>query len=48
MRYMFYDASDFNQDLSSWSVSNVTVCDDFSKGTTAWTLPKPNFTNCRE
>ena len=38
----------FNQDLSSWDVSNVTDCQNFSLITTAWTLPKPNFTNCTE
>ena len=43
---MFYSASSFNQDISSWSVSNVTQCTDFSLNTTAWTLPKPNFTAC--
>ena len=48
MQNMFYDASDFNQDISSWSVSNVTNCEDFSKDATAWTEPKPNFTNCTE
>jgi len=48
MALMFYYASDFNQDLSSWSVSNVTVCNDFSNSATAWTEPKPNFTNCTE
>jgi len=29
-------------------VSNVTDCQDFSLDATAWTLPKPNFTNCTE
>lgn len=43
---MFNGASSFNQDLSSWSVANVTICNRFSLSTTAWTLPKPNFTNC--
>ncbi|MDA9072129.1 BspA family leucine-rich repeat surface protein [bacterium] len=46
MSYMFYGASSFNQNLSSWSVSNVTQCTEFSFNTTAWTLPKPNFTAC--
>jgi surface protein len=43
---MFREASVFNQNLSSWSVSNVTNCVNFSQDTPAWTLPKPNFTNC--
>ena len=43
---MFYKANSFNQDLSSWNVSNVTECEEFSLDATAWTLPKPNFTNC--
>ena len=43
---MFYSAVSFNQDLSSWSVANVTNCQGFSNGASAWTLPKPNFTNC--
>ena len=46
MYYMFAGATSFNQDLSSWSVSNVTQCTDFSLNTSAWTLPKPNFTAC--
>jgi len=29
-------------------VSNVTDCQNFSNVTTAWTEPKPNFTNCTE
>ena len=46
MGYMFYGATAFNQDLSSWSVDGVTECNNFSDGTTSWTLPQPNFTNC--
>jgi len=46
MYYMFGTATSFNQDLNSWSVDNVTVCDGFSNGATSWTLPQPNFTNC--
>jgi len=46
MENMFYNAFAFNQNLSSWSVDGVTNCTDFSYGTTSWTLPKPNFTNC--
>ena len=46
MQSMFIRASSFNQNISSWNVSNVTQCTNFSLFTTAWTLPKPNFTNC--
>ena len=48
MSFMFYSAESFNQDLSSWDVSNVIYCEDFSTNATAWTEPKPNFTNCTE
>mgnify|MGYP000038182321 CR=1 FL=1 len=46
MSDMFNTAKVFNQDISSWDVSNVTDCEGFSTGATAWTEPKPNFTNC--
>ena len=46
MKKMFEYAGSFNQDLSSWNVDNVTSCDIFSRDATAWTEPKPNFTNC--
>jgi surface protein len=46
MEYMFYYASLFNKDLSSWSVDGVIDCANFSVGATSWTLAKPNFTNC--
>ena len=45
---MFAGATSFNQNLRSWSVHNVNDCNNFSNNTTAWTKPKPNFTNCSE
>jgi surface protein len=45
MSNMFHD-SEFNGDISNWNVSNVTECRGFSQDATAWTEPKPNFTNC--
>ena len=48
MAFMFYKAASFNKDLNSWNVSNVTYCEDFSYEATAWTEPKPNFTNCTD
>ena len=41
-----FASTSFNQDISSWDVNSVTDCEGFSEGTTAWTEPKPNFTNC--
>ena len=46
MEGMFMRAGAFNQDLSDWSVSNVTDCEYFNYETPQWTLPQPNFTNC--
>tara|TARA_B100000767_G_C19725249_1_gene519193 strand:- start:50 stop:1138 length:1089 start_codon:yes stop_codon:yes gene_type:complete len=47
MTGMFYYASVFNQDLSSWTVTpNVTSCSSFSLGASVWALPKPNFLSC--
>ena len=43
---MFWRAESFNNDLSGWDVSNVTNCELVFYGTSNWTLPKPNFTNC--
>ena len=45
---MFWWAKSFNQDISVWDVSNITECEYFSLDATAWTEPKPNFTNCTE
>ena len=47
MESMFALADGFNQDLSSWDVTNVTNCGGFYlSGSNSWTLPQPNFTNC--
>jgi surface protein len=48
MEGMFANNTSFNQDISNWDVSAVTDCSLFSRNTTAWTLPKPKFTNCSE
>ena len=45
---MFDGAYAFNQDISYWDVSEVTNCLQLSYEATAWTEPKPNFTNCTE
>jgi surface protein len=47
MWYMFLNASNFNQNTEDWDVSNVLECNSFSSNTPQWTLPQPNFTNCR-
>jgi surface protein len=46
MLELFFSADNFNQDLSGWNVDNVTNCSSFYYSTDAWSLPKPNFTNC--
>ena len=48
MYAMFANNSSFNQNLGSWSVTNVIDCNFFSLGASNWSLPKPNFTNCSE
>jgi len=48
MSSMFSEAASFNQNLSTWNVNDVTNCEGFSTNATAWTEPKPNFTNCTE
>jgi surface protein len=42
----FDGASIYNQDLSKWDVVNVINCENFSRDTYKWTLPKPKFTKC--
>ena len=46
MNAMFENANSFNQNLSGWNILNVVICANFSSNTSAWSLPKPNFTNC--
>jgi len=49
MEKMFRNATSFNQDLSSWCVTNLTTAStDFDTGATAWTLPKPVWGTCPE
>lgn len=43
MTRMFINQTSFNQDLSTWDVSQRPVHVDFATGATAWVLPKPNF-----
>ena len=43
MSEMFYNAQNFNQDLSAWDVSNVQEYLGFDSNAYQWTLPKPNF-----
>ena len=45
MGYMFYDTP-FNQDISSWSVDNVTNCEGFRTSAPLTEENTPNFTNC--
>ena len=45
MRYMFYTSA-FNQDLSTWSVDDVTSCGNFSEDAPLTDANTPNFTNC--
>ena len=45
---MFGEAANFNQNLTSWNVSNVSNCSSFDiNSNNNWTdSNKPNFTNC--
>ena len=43
---MFYNAGDFNQDLSGWNVCNVTNYSNFDQSADAWVLPRPIFGAC--
>jgi hypothetical protein len=43
MSSMFYSASAFNQNLSTWSVAAVgTNYSSYRSGATSWVLPKPS------
>lgn len=47
MTSMFQLASNFNQDLSKWCVTNIsTKPSNFDTGATAWTQPKPIWGTC--
>ena len=46
MYNMFREASNFNQDISSWSVDNVTNYYQFGDGAPLTEANTPNFTNC--
>jgi len=46
MQDMFLSADAFNQDISSWSVDNVTSCNNFSENAPLTEANTPNFTNC--
>jgi len=47
MSYMFGFATSFNQDLSSWCVTNITSPPiAFDTGATSWVLPRPIWGTC--
>ena len=46
MSEMFWQAVDFNQDLSAWNTANVQDCTNFSTEAFEWQEPKPVFANC--
>jgi len=41
-----FNTTPFNQDISSWSVDNVTNCTSFSDNCPLTEANTPNFTNC--
>jgi len=46
---VFSQANKFNQDISSWNVTNVTKCSGFNYSKNSNTTPnfiRPNFTGC--
>jgi surface protein len=44
---MFQDASNFNQNLSTWCVNNITLKpDNFDVGASSWILPQPQWGTC--
>jgi len=47
MSSMFYEATSFNQNLSGWCVSPITVAPtDFDTGATSWVLDRPVWGTC--
>jgi len=49
MTRMFWEAEDFNQDISDWKVGGVKKCETFAVGTHAGftTARQPSFSNCQ-
>ena len=47
MSYMFYEATEFNKDISDWDVGAVTKCLGFDTGAGALTPPTfPGTSDC--
>ena len=46
MSEMFWQAVNFNQDLSTWNTANVQDCTNFSTEAFEWQEPKPVFASC--
>jgi surface protein len=46
MGFMFREATNFNQNLTNWSVANVTSCGQFNGASGLSDSNRPNFINC--
>jgi hypothetical protein len=47
MTAMFNNTTLFNQDLSSWCVTNIpSIPSAFDTGATSWVLPRPVWGTC--
>jgi len=47
MIVMFYSATQFNQDLSHWCVTNIpSRPPGFDNNASSWTLPRPVWGTC--